>query len=158
ANTNDALQKVQEEEAPKLSATRDAIYLNDKLFKRIQTLYDARARLKLDPESARLLEYYHQEFILAGARLSASDKARLKTLTAELATLAAQFTTRLLAAAKNGALVVHDQSALAGLSTAEISAAAQAAKDRKLSNAWVIPLQNTTQQPALQSLTNRDTR
>src|SRR6185312_7453704 len=85
ANTDDALQQVQEEEAPKLSATHDAIYLNDKLFKRIQTLYDARAGLHLDPESARLLDYYHQEFILAGAKLSASDKARLRTLNAELA-------------------------------------------------------------------------
>ena len=158
ANTNPVLQKLQEEEAPKLSATRDAIYLNEKLFKRIQTLYDERARLKLDPESGRLLDYYHQEFILAGAELSASDKARLKALNAEIATLSAQFTTRLLAAAKNGALVVRSQSALAGLSPAEVSAAAQAAKDRGLSNAWVIPLQNTTQQPALQSLTNRDTR
>src|SRR6185437_9163135 len=67
ANTNDVLQKVQEEEAPKLAATHDAIYLNDKLFARIQTLYDERGRLSLDPESARLLDYYHQEFILAGA-------------------------------------------------------------------------------------------
>jgi peptidyl-dipeptidase Dcp len=158
ANTDDTLQKVQEAEAPKLSATHDAIYLNDKLFKRIQTLYDQRDRLHLDPESARLLDYYHQEFILAGARLSASDKTRLKSLNAELATLGAQFTNRLLAAGKNGALVVHSAAALAGLSPAEVSAAAQAAKERRLTNAWVIPLQNTTQQPALQSLTNRDTR
>jgi len=158
ANTNPTLQKVQEEAAPKLSATHDAIYLDDKLFKRIQTLYDERAQLKLDPESARLLDCYHQEFILAGAKLSAADKARLKTLNAEVATLSAQFTNRLLAAAKDGALVVHNQSALAGLSPAEVSAAAKAAKDRGLSNAWVIPLQNTTQQPALQSLISRDTR
>ncbi|HVX40721.1 MAG TPA: peptidyl-dipeptidase Dcp [Gemmatimonadaceae bacterium] len=158
ANTDDTLQKVQEEEAPKLAATHDAIYLNDKLFKRIETLYDERARLHLDPESARLLDYYHQEFVLAGAKLSPADKSRLKTLNAELATLGAQFTNRLLAAAKDGALVVHDSAALAGLSPADISAAAQAAKDRGLTNAWVIPLQNTTQQPDLQSLTNRDTR
>jgi peptidyl-dipeptidase Dcp len=158
ANTDDTLQKVQEEEASKLSATRDAIYLNDKLFARIQALYDQRTQLRLAPESARLLEYYYQEFVLAGAKLPAADKTRLKALNAELATLGAQFTNRLLAAAKNGALVVHSASALAGLSPAEVRAAAQAAKERGLTNSWVIPLQNTTQQPDLQSLTNRDTR
>jgi peptidyl-dipeptidase Dcp len=158
ANTDDTLQKVQEAVAPKLSATHDAIYLNDKLFKRIQTLYDDRARLHLDPESARLLDYYHQEFILAGAKLSPAKKTRLKALNAELATLGAQFTNRLLGAARDGALVVHSASALAGLAPAEVAAAAQAAKERKLKDAWVLPLQNTTQQPDLQSLSDRDTR
>jgi peptidyl-dipeptidase Dcp len=158
ANTDDALSKVQEEEASHLAATHDAIYLNDKLFARIQKLYDERATLHLAPEAARLLEYYYQAFVLAGAKLPAADKTRLKALNGELATLGAQFTNRLLAAAKKGALVVHSASALAGLSPADVSAAAQAAKERGLTNSWVIPLQNTTQQPDLASLTNRDTR
>jgi peptidyl-dipeptidase Dcp len=158
ANTNDTLQKVQETEAPKLAAVQDAIFLNGKLFQRVEAIYDKRAALKLDPESKRLVEYYHQQFVLAGARLSDADKAALKKLNQEDATLQAQFMNRLLGATKAGALVVDNKAALAGLSPAEIEAAAQAAKARGLENRWVIPLQNTTQQPDLVSLTNRDTR
>jgi peptidyl-dipeptidase Dcp len=158
ANTNDTLQRVQEAEAPKLSAVQDEMYLNGKLFKRIESIYETRDRLKLDPEARRLVEYYHQHFVLAGARLSASDKTTLKTLNEEDATLSARFTNHLLAAAKDGALVVTDKADLAGLTPARLDAAAQAAKARGLDNRWVIPLQNTTQQPDLLSLTNRDTR
>ena len=158
ANTDDALQKVQETEAPKLSAHQDAIYLNPKLFARIQTLYNQRDSLKLDPESQRLLEWDYKEFVLNGAKLSDADKAKLKHMNEQEATLSAQFQNKLLAAAKAGALVVSDKSKLAGLSDAGIAAAAAAAKDRKLDGKWVIPLQNTTQQPALASLTDRDTR
>ncbi|HET7330634.1 M3 family metallopeptidase, partial [Dyella sp.] len=158
ANTDDALQKIQEVEAPKLSAHQDAIYLNPKLFARIQTLYNQRDSLKLDPESQRLLEWDYKEFVLNGAKLSDADKAKLKHMNEQEATLSAQFQNKLLAAAKAGALVVSDKAKLAGLSDAEIAAAAAAAKDRKLDGKWVIPLQNTTQQPALASLTDRDTR
>jgi peptidyl-dipeptidase Dcp len=158
ANTDDALQKVQEAEAPKLAATQDAIFLNDKLFARVETVYHERDRLKLDPESRRLVEYYYQQFVLAGARLSDADKTRLKQLNEEDATLNAKFTNQLLAAAKAGALVVKDKAELAGLSPGELDAAAQDARSRGLEGAWVLPLQNTTQQPALQSLTDRATR
>ncbi|MDE2054998.1 MAG: dipeptidyl carboxypeptidase II, partial [Xanthomonadaceae bacterium] len=158
ANTDDTLQKVQEAEAPKLSAHQDSIYLNPKLFARIQTLYNQRDSLKLDPESQRLLEWDYREFVLNGARLSAADKARLKQFNEQEASLSAKFQNKLLAATKAGALIVGDKAKLAGLSDAEIDAAAAAAKGRKLAGKWVIPLQNTTQQPALGSLTDRDTR
>ncbi|HEX6549165.1 MAG TPA: peptidyl-dipeptidase Dcp [Gammaproteobacteria bacterium] len=158
ANTDPALQKIQGEVAPELAAHQDAIYLNTKLFKRIQAVYDQRDKLKLDPESRRLLEYDYQEFVLAGAKLSTRDKTRLKKLNEEEATLTTQFINKLLAGTKAGALVVDDKAKLAGLSDGEIDAAAQAAKDRGLKGKWVIPLQNTTQQPALQELTDRATR
>ena len=158
ANTNDTLQKVQEEEAPKLAAVQAEMFLNAKLFRRVETIWNDRERLKLDPESKRLVEYYHQEFVLAGAKLSEADKATLKKLQEEDATLSAKFSNRLLGAAKAGALVVSDKADLAGLSPAQIDAAAQAAKARGLQGKWVIPLQNTTQQPALVSLTKRETR
>jgi len=158
ANTDDTLQKVQETEASKLSAHQDSIYLNPKLFARIQELYNQRDSLKLDPESRRLLEWDYKEFVLNGARLSAADKAKLKQFNEQEASLSAKFQNKLLAAAKAGALVVGDKAKLAGLSDAEIDAAAAAAKSRKLAGKWVIPLQNTTQQPALASLTDRDTR
>jgi peptidyl-dipeptidase Dcp len=158
ANTNDALQKVQEDEAAKLAALQAEMFLDDKLFKRVEAVYAQRAKLKLGPESTRLIEYYHQHFVLAGARLSAADKASLKKLNEEDATLGTKFTNHLLAAAKEGALVVDSPAALAGLSPAEIDAAAQAAKARGLEGRWLIALQNTTQQPPLLSLENRDTR
>jgi len=158
ANTNDQLQKLQEEVAPKLAAHQDAINLNPKLFARIEKLYNGRDNLGLDPESRRLLEYYYQQFVMAGARLSEGDKDRLKKLNQEDAGLSAKFTNQLLAAAKAGALVVRDQSELDGLSKADLDAAAEAAKSRKLDGAWVLALQNTTQQPLLQSLRKRETR
>ena len=158
ANTDDALQKVQEDEAPKLAAHQDAIHLNDKLFQRIQTVYDQRDSLKLDPESQRLIEVVYRNFVLAGAKLSEADKAKMKDFNKEESTLQAQYNNKLLAAAKDGALVIDDKSKLAGLSDEDIAAAAQAAKDRHLDGKWVLTLQNTTQQPLLQDLTDRATR
>jgi len=158
ANTNPTLQELQEEVAPKLAAHHDAIFLNDKLFERIETLYEKRESLELDHESQRLLDYYHQEFVLAGAELSPADKAKLRKLNEEEATLSAKFTNELLAATKAGALVVSDEAELAGLSASDVAAAKQAAEARGLEDRWVISLQNTTQQPELQSLENRATR
>ena len=158
ANTNPVLQALQEELAPKLAATNDAIYLNTKLFQRIAALYAKRDSLSLDAESKRLLEYYHQKFELAGANLSEQDKSKLKELNKEEATLGAQFTNKLLAAAKAGSLVVSDKAALAGLPQNTIDAAAEQASAAKQSGKWLLSLQNTTQQPALQSLSNRTTR
>ena len=156
ANTNPELQKIQEEEAPRLAAHQDAIYLNDKLFNRVTTLYKKRDSLDLDPESKKLVEYYYQKFTLAGANLSEEDKNALKKLNEEEAKLSAQFTNHLLAAAKEAALVVSDKAQLEGLSENEIQAASQNAEDNELQNKYLLPLQNTTQQPALQSLSNRD--
>lgn len=158
ANTNPELQKVQEEEAPRLAAHEDAIYLNEKLFQRVKAIYDERGKLKLDPESERLVTYYYNQFVHQGANLSDADKAKLKQLNQEAATLSAQFVNKLLAATKDGALVVSDKSKLAGLSADQVQAAADAAKARGLDGKWVIPLQNTTQQPDLSQLTDRAVR
>ena len=158
ANTNDDLEKLQEDVAPKLAAEQDAINLNPKLFARIEKLYSERRNLKLDAESLRLLEYDYQQYVMAGARLSEADKSKLKKLNEEDASLSAKFTNQLLAAAKNGAVVVHDKAELQGLSQEDLDVAAEEAKARKLEGAWVLTLQNTTQQPVLQSLANRATR
>lgn len=158
ANTSDGLQKIDEETSPKLAAMSDSIYLNSKLFARLKAVYDQRNTLKLDPESQRLIEVTYKEFELAGANLSDADKEKLKALNQQAATLSTQFTNKLLAASKAGGLTIKDQKQLAGLSDAELTAAAQAAKDRKLDNAWLLVLQNTTQQPLLQPLEDRETR
>ncbi len=157
ANTNPTLEKVQAVEAPKLAAHRDAIYLNSGLFHRVQTLYDHRATLDLDPESSRLLEIYYQRFVHAGANLSDAGKSRLKRLNEEESTLSNTFRTKVLAATKAGALTNNDPTALAGLSAAQLTAAQHAASARQQSG-YLIPLQNTTQQPALAQLTSRPAR
>ncbi|HEY8586367.1 MAG TPA: peptidyl-dipeptidase Dcp [Rhodanobacter sp.] len=158
ANTNEALQKVQEEEAPRLAAHEDAIHLNSKLFARVQSVYNQRDSLKLDPESARLVEVVYANFVHAGAKLSDADKAKLKDLNKEASTLSTAFTNMLLAATKDAAPVIADKAKLEGLSDAELAAAAQAGKDRRLDGKYVLALQNTTQQPVLQDLSDRDTR
>ena len=157
ANTDDELQKVQEYEAPRLAAHQDAIYLNAKLFARVKVIYEKRASLGLDAESLRLVEYDYQQFVKAGANLTDADKARLKKINEEDATLENDFMTKLLAAAKAGAYSTTDSKALAGLSEAQMAAAAEGAQARK-QQGWLIPLQNTTQQPDFTFLTDRDTR
>jgi len=158
ANTNPKLQDVQQQVAPKLAAHEDAIFLNSKLFARVEAVYRQRDSLKLDPESRHLLEFYYQRFVRAGARLSDADKTKLKALNEQEAGLIATYTRLLLGAAKGAALAVNDGKELAGLSEDEIAAAAAAATSRGLTGKWLLPLVNTTQHPMLAKLTNRATR
>ena len=157
ANTNPGLQKAEEALAPKLAAHYDAIYLDPKLFARVKTVHDQRESLHLDPESARLLDIVYKKFIHAGANLSDADKTKLKKLNEEESTLSNTFKNKLLAATRDAAFVTTDKAALAGLSDAEIASAVASAKSRS-KEGYVIPLQNTTQQPSLTSLTDRATR
>jgi peptidyl-dipeptidase Dcp len=157
ANTNPDLQKVQQIEAPKLAAHNDAIYLDSRLYHRVEAVYEQRKSLPLDPESVRLIEYYHREFVHAGANLSDADKARLREMNKELSTLENDFKTKLLAATQEAAYGSAERGKLAGLSEAQLAGAAEAAKQRK-QEGWVLTLQNTTQQPYLADLTDRGTR
>jgi peptidyl-dipeptidase Dcp len=157
ANTNPTLQEVRTVEAPKLAAHNDFIYLNTKLFARVAAIYRQRASLNLDPESLRLVERTYEQFVHAGANLSETDKTALKKLNEEISSLSNAFNNKLLAATKAGAFFTTDKAALAGLSDARIAAAAQAGKSHQ-PEGYVLPLQNTTQQPDLVSLSNRATR
>jgi peptidyl-dipeptidase Dcp len=157
ANTNPTLQKVKTIEAPKLAAHQDFILLNTKLFARIAAIYKQRASLKLDAESLRLVEHDYDDFVHAGANLSETEKTELRKLNEEASSLSDAFANKLLAANKQGAFATTDQAVLAGLSTDRLAAAAQTAKGRQ-TEGFVIPLQNTTQQPDLVLLSNRDTR
>jgi peptidyl-dipeptidase Dcp len=157
ANTNPTLQRTKTIEAPKLAAHQDFIYLNTKLFERISVIYKQRASLRLDPESLRLVERYYEKFVHAGANLSDADKTELRKLNEEASSLSDAYTNKVLAATKTGAYVTTDKAALADLPEARIAAAAQAAKNRQVEG-FVIPLQNTTQQPDLVSLSERATR
>jgi peptidyl-dipeptidase Dcp len=157
AYTNPTIEKVEEEMAPKRAAHEDAIYLDGKLFARVQKVWDERDRLKLDSESQRLLEITYQRFVHAGAKLDDADKAKLKELNAQESTLSNAFSRKLLAATKAGAYTTADAAALAGLSEAQVASAAAAAKARG-SEGYALPLQNTTQQPVLAQLSVRATR
>ncbi|HUK48146.1 MAG TPA: peptidyl-dipeptidase Dcp [Terriglobales bacterium] len=157
ANLNPTLQKVQESEAPKLAAHQDAIFLDPKLFQRVQAIYKQRESLRLDAESLHLIEWYYLQFVHAGANLSEPDKAALKKLNEEESSLSTVYVDKVLAATKDGAFATEDKNALAGLNPTGLEDAAEAAKDRKVKG-YVIPLQNTTQQPDLASLSVRSTR
>ena len=128
ANTNPELQKIQEEEAPKLTANNDAIYLNTKLFKRVEAVYQQREKLNLDPESKKLLDYYYQRFELSGAKLSEADKEKLKGLNKEEASLSTSFSTKLLAAGK-GLANTTQQPPLSGM-------ADRAAREKLFNASW----------------------
>jgi peptidyl-dipeptidase Dcp len=158
SNTNPTLQRVRRYEAPRLAAHSDAINLNPKLFARVRTIYEHRKTSGLNAEQQYLVERYYIRFVRAGANLSEADKVRLRALNQEESKLRNEFSSRLLAATKAGALVLDDTAKLAGLSPADIAAAAQAADERGLAGKWILPLQNTTQQPAQASLTNRTVR
>ena len=157
ANTNDTLQATDTKTAPLFAEHYDFINLNAKLFARVKYLHDRAAELNLNPEQAKLLDVYYKGMVHAGAELPPAKQVQLKAINKQLSTLQTQFSQKLLAAAKAGALHVNDASALAGLSQEQMAAAQEAAKARKVSG-YVIPLQNTTQQPMIDALTSHATR
>src|SRR5881398_3982546 len=158
AVTNPTRQKIETELAPKLSAHHDAILLNSKLFARIQELYSNREKLGLDPESSYLLERYYKDFVRAGAKLSDSDKEKLKKINAELATLQTQFEQKVLKEKNASSVAVDKKEDLAGLSDSQMATVTNAAKAEHKEGKFVIQMQNTTGQPLLGSLQNRQLR
>jgi peptidyl-dipeptidase Dcp len=157
-NTNPELQKLQRVMAPRLAAHSDAILLNPELFARVQAIYDQRETLPLDPESKRLLWRYYRDFVRAGAKLSVPDKARLRSLNAEIATLQTTFSQNVLKETNASALVVETSAELAGLTDAQIAGAAAAAAADGHVGKYELRLENTTGQTPLASLTNRAVR
>jgi len=157
ADTNDTLQATDTKTSPLFAAHYDFINLNPKLFARVKYLHDHQAELNLTAEQAKLLDVDYKAMVHAGAELTPAKQAQLKAINTRLSTLQTAFTQKLLAAAKAGALHVTDAGALAGLSAQQLAAAQQDARSRKLSG-YVLPLQNTTQQPALSDLTSHATR
>ena len=158
ANTNDTLDAIDREMSPKLAAHNDTIFLNPKLYARVKSLYNKRASLGLDAESAYLLFRYNEDFVRAGAKLSAPDKEKLKAFNGEIATLQTTFTQNVLKEINASALVVDTRAELAGMSEAAIEAAAAEAKKRGKDGKFVVALGNTTGQAPLAVLTNRAVR
>jgi len=158
SNTNPTIQKVRTEEAPKLAAHQDAIYLNSKLFTRVKAVYDRRETLGLNAEATYLVERYYLDFVRSGALLFETDKSTLRALNKEESELRDQYSNKVLAETNAAVLVIDDKAELAGLSEADIAGAAEAASRLGHAGKWVITLQNTTQQPTLTYLKNRAVR
>ena len=158
ANTNPAIQEVETHVSPKLAEHQDAIFLNPTLFARVQAVYDQRDKLGLDAESKYLLERYEKDFVRAGAKLSDADKTKLKALNSELASLETTFNQDVLKEKNADSVIVSDRAQLAGMPDSEIAATAAAAKAEKQDGKFAIRLLNTTGQPALAYLQNRDLR
>jgi peptidyl-dipeptidase Dcp len=157
-NSNPEMQKIETQMAPKQAAHRDAIFLDARLFARVDGLFQTRQKLGLDPESLQVLERYENNFVRAGAKLSDGDKEKLRELNKELSSLTTKFRQNILKATKEAAVVVDSEAELDGLSSQQIGAAAEAAKARKLEGKWVLSLQNTTIQPVLAEMKNRALR
>jgi peptidyl-dipeptidase Dcp len=158
ANTNPLIQQLDEAFSAELAELGNDIWLNEALYQRVSQVWQQRDALNLDQESRRLLDVSWQRFQLAGAGLAEAQKSALKALNTEEASLQSQFQQRLLAAVKSGGLVVDYVHQLDGLTADEIAAAADAARDKGLNDRWLLALTNTTQQPALQTLVDRQTR
>ena len=158
ANTNDTLDAIDSATAPQLAALQDSIYLNDRLFARIKHIREKIADMNYRPDQARLLSLTYDRFVKNGALLSAADKEQLKTLNGKLSSLQTEFGQKLTAGTKEAALVVDSKAKLSGLDEAALASATKAAADRGMTGKYVLPLQNTTQQPLLPSLDNRATR
>src|SRR5215469_13491399 len=157
-DTNPTRQKIDKEIAPKLAAHRDEIFLNPKLFARVQALYEQRDKLGLSPDSAYLLERYYKDFVRAGAKLSDSEKEKLREINAELAKLQTDFEQNVLKERNASSVVVDKKQELAGLTDDQVKSVINAAKAEHKEGKFVIQLQNTTGQPLLGSLQNRPLR
>lgn len=158
ADTNDDIEKLRAEYAPKLSAHSDEILLNSALFERVKAVYGQLESLDLDAESKRLVKETYKDFVGAGAELNAQDKEKLKAMNSELATLSTTFSQNVKKEVNGKAIVVEDEAELNGLSEGQVASALEAAKSRDMEGKYVIPLLNTSQQPTMSALADRAVR
>jgi peptidyl-dipeptidase Dcp len=158
AHTNEDIQKIQSDLAPKLAAHSDDIYLNRTLFDRIDVIFNNKEDLNLDREAEKLLEDTHRNFIRAGARLTDDEQQRMREINERISSLTTQFQENLLTMTRERAVVIDDESMLDGFSADRKAAAMEAANARGHENKYLINITNTTRQPVLSSLNNREMR
>ena len=158
AHTNDEIQQIQSEMAPRLAEHSDNIRLNAALFERVQTLYEQQDDLDLDEASAKLLRDEYRDFVRAGALLNSDQQQRIREINAELSSLSTEFQEKLLAMTPERAVLVEHEAELEGLSVDRIAAASEAAEERGHDGQYLLSITNTTRVPVLTSLKNRDVR
>ena len=158
ANTNKEIQNIAKEVAPNLSAHRDNIYLNEKLFARVKTLWDKKETLGLNLEQAKILDNSYKDFVRSGANLSDSDKVILRKINGELSLTSLKYGQNILAETNKYELVIDSKKDLAGLPQGLIDAAAAEAKAKGKEGKWVFTLSNSSVMPFLQYSSNRELR
>ena len=158
AHTNDEIRALEQQLAPRLAGHEDNILLNPDLFERVGIIYEQRDDLALEPESMRLLEKYYTEFVRGGAALSVPEQQHMKELNAEIASFETLYSQNILSEVNDLAVIVDTEEELIGLDQALITAAREEAAARDLDGKYVLPLLNTSSQPALGSLQNRALR
>ena len=158
AHTNDEIRALEQQLAPRLAGHEDNILLNPDLFERVGIIYEQRDDLALEPESMRLLEKYYTEFVRGGAALSVPEQQHMKELNAEIASFETLYSQNILSEVNDLAVIVDTEEELIGLDQALITAAREEAAARDLDGKYVLPLLNTSSQPALASLQNRALR
>jgi len=158
AHTNESIQEIEQAVAPKLARHSDDIYLNEQLFARVEALWNQRKELRLSEEQQRLLKKTYEDFVRAGAKLSDQQQSEVRAINERVSTLTTQFQNNLLAVTKERAVLVDDAKQLEGMSEGEIAAAKQAASARGQDGKYLLAITNTTRQPALTSLKNRELR
>ena len=158
AETNDELQAIAKEISPKLTEHYDNISLNGELFARIKTVYENRDKENLDTEQMKVLENHYKDFVRAGALLSEEDKATLREINKELAMLSIQYGDNALAESNAFELVIDNETDLAGLPEAVVTAAADEAAARNKAGKWVFTLDAPSRIPFLQYADNRNLR
>ncbi|HEU4364199.1 MAG TPA: M3 family metallopeptidase, partial [Candidatus Krumholzibacteria bacterium] len=158
AETNDEMQGIARDVAPKLSALNDDIYLDPRLFARVKAVYDKRDKLKLTPEQRRLLTETYKGFIRGGANLSDADKQEFREINERLSVLSLKFGENILAEENRYQLVVEKEGDLAGLAKNDIEAAAHTAKEAGKEGKWVFTLHKPSLIPFLTYAENRALR
>ncbi len=158
AHTNDQIQQIESEMAPKLAAHSDDIYMNDNMFDRVKTLYDKRGELGLDDAQLKLLKDTHRDFVRSGAQLDDQQKKRMRQINERISSLTTKFQENLLEITKERAVLVDEAKQLDGLSEDRISAANEAAAERGHDNKYLLTITNTTRVPILKELNNRELR
>jgi peptidyl-dipeptidase Dcp len=158
ANTNKEIQNIAKETAPNLSAHRDNIYLNEKLFARVKALWNQKETLGLDLEQSKILDNSYKDFVRSGANLSDADKAILRKINGELSLTSLKYGQNILAETNKYELVIESKKDLAGLPQGLIEAAAADAKAKGKEGKWVFTLSNSSVMPFLQYSSNRELR
>ena len=158
ANTNDVLNAADSAISPQIAALNDAIHLDKQLFARVKTVYDNRAAMSMTAEDAMLLETTYADFVHGGALLDDAAQEELRTINTRISELETAFSQKLTAATGAAAIVVDTREELSGLTEGEIATAAATAEERGMPGKYILTLINTTQQPQLTRLDNRDVR
>lgn len=158
ANTNEEIQAIAKELAPKLSAHNDNIYLNDALFQRVKTIWDNQKNFKLNKEQTKILENLYKNFVRSGANLTEENKKRLREINSEMAVATLKYGQNILAETNSYELVISDAKDLAGLPSELIETAAADAKTKGKAGKWVFTLSNSSVMPFLQYSSNRNLR